>query len=237
MASSASSSASRPKASTSVPPSTKPPQTGAVESAPFLERMEKYRKPISYGLGALAVLAIGIWLFRETGRRKATAAAEALDAARSSFESGNLPAASTEFQRVIQAYGGTDAAYQAELGLNAVRLASGQSQLAIDELRKFASANPPAFYAGGAWLMMGGALENLKKFDEASAAYLKAADVAPEAYRQVEALLGAARAYHLAGKEKEDLEVLRRIVSKYPEDTPGVPEAKVRLAERTRGAS
>ncbi|HEV8600107.1 MAG TPA: tetratricopeptide repeat protein [Gemmatimonadales bacterium] len=211
-------------------------QAGAAEPEPFIARLEKYRKPISYTLGALAVLAIGLWLYSETGRRKAQAGAEALDAARGAFETGNLPAASTAFQQVIQAYRGTDAAYQAELGLNTVRLASGQSQLAVDELRKFANAHPPALYESGAWLLMGGALENLSKFGEAADAYLKAADTAPEDYRKVEGLIGAARSYHLAGKQQEGIAVLRRIVTKYPEATPGVAEAKVRLAELTRGA-
>ena len=212
------------------------PKQEAAEHAPLLVRLEKYRKPISYGLGALAVVVLGLWLFAETGRRKTTAAADALDAARGSLEAGNLPAASTEFQRVIQAYRGTDAAFQAELGLNAVRLQSGQTQLAVDELRKFAESHPPALYESGAWLMMGGALENLSKYAEAAAAYLKAGDTASEDYRKVEALLGAARAYQLAGKGKESEDVLRRIASKFPEDTPGVAEAKVRLAELTRGA-
>jgi tetratricopeptide (TPR) repeat protein len=206
------------------------------ERPTLLDRIEKHRKPISYALGAVVLLVAGGWLYSETGRRKAEVAADALDGARSSFESGNLPAASTEFQRVIQSYRGTDAAFQAVLGLNAVRLASGQAQLAVDELRKFTSANPPAFHAAGAWLMMGGALENLKKFDEAAAAYLKAAESAPEEYRKVEALLRAARSYRLAGKEKEGVDTLRGIISKFPEATPGVGEAKVRLAELTRGA-
>jgi TolA-binding protein len=220
----------------SAPSTVTTPQTEAEAHPPLVVRIEKYRKPITYGIGALAVLVIGFWLYSETGRRKASAATDALDAARGSLESGNLPAASTEFQRVIQAYRGTDAAYQAELGLNTVRLQSGQAQLAIDELRKFAGANPPPYYASGAYLMMGGALENLAKFADAAAAYLKAADTAPEDYRKVEALLGAARAFQLAGKPQESEDALRRIISKFPDGTPGVAEARVRLAELTRGA-
>jgi tetratricopeptide (TPR) repeat protein len=211
------------------------PQTQAAERAPLIERLEKHRKPISYGLGILVALIVGLWLYSETGRRKNSAAADALDAARGALEAGNLPAASAEFQRVIQAYRGTDAAFQAELGLNAVRLQSGQAQLAVDELRKFAEAGPPPLYESGAWLMAGGALENLGKFADAAAAYVKAADKAPEDYRKVEALLGAARAYRLAGNPKAGEDALRRIVSQFPEDTPGVAEAKVRLAELTAG--
>jgi len=222
-------------ASTASPTVTTPPAQAA-EPTPLLTRLEKYRKPLTWGFGLLAVIAVGAWLWSETGRRKASAAADALDVARATFEAGNLPGASAAFQRVIQAYNGTDAAFQAELGLNAVRLASGQAQLAIDELRKFAGASPPAYYASGAYLMMGAALENLRKFDDAAAAYVKAGDIAEEGYRKVDGLLGAARAFGLAGKQKEELDVLRRIVSKFPEGTTGVPEAKVRLAELTQGA-
>lgn len=211
-------------------------QAGATEPEPFIARLEKHRKPISYVLGALALIAVGIWLYAETGRRKAAAAADALDAARGTFEAGNLPGASTAFQQVIQNYRGTDAGFQAELGLNTVRLATGQTQLAVDELRKFANTHPPARYESGAWLLMGGALENLKKYDEAADAYLKAAETAPEDYRKSEALIGAARSYQLAGKPTEAIGVLRRIVGTFPEETPGVAEAKVRLAELTRGA-
>jgi len=214
----------------------KAPQPAAAQQPALMARLEKHRKPISYAIGAVAVLAVGAWLFTETGRRKETAAADALDGARSAFESGNLPGASAEFQRVIQSYRGTDAAFQAVLGLNSVRLASGQAQLAADELKKFADSNPPAYYTSGALLLMGGALENLSKFDQAAAAYARAAEAAPEPYRKVEALLDAARAYREAGKTKESLDVLRGIVSKYSADTPGVPEARVRLAEATQGA-
>jgi TolA-binding protein len=214
----------------------KSPEPIVTERPDLLARLEKHRKPISYAAGAVVLLGLAGWLFTETGRRKEIAGADALDGARSAFESGNLPGASAAFQRVIQSYRGTDAAYQAELGLNAVRLASGQAQLAVDELKKFTDANPPAYYASGAMLMMGGALENLSKFDQAAAAYSSAAERAQEPYRKVEALLGTARSYRLAGKEKEALDVLRGIVSKFPAETPGVPEAKVRLAELTRGA-
>jgi hypothetical protein len=79
-------------------------------------------------------------------------------------------------------------------------------------------------------------LENLKKFDEAAQAYTRSAEIAPEDYRKVDALLAAARAWRLAGKEKQSQDVLRGIVSKFGKDTPGVAEAQVRLAEETRGA-
>lgn len=184
----------------------------------------------------LALLAGG-WLFMETGRRKAAAAADALDRARATFESGNWPAASTEFQRVATSFRGTEAGFAAELSLNEVRIASGQNQIAVDELTKFAAQDPPAYFSSGAQTMMGAALENLKKYPEAAAAYLKGAELATEDYRKVEASLGAARAYRLAGKNTEAADVLRGVIAQFKPDVSGVSEAEVRLAEITRGAN
>jgi tetratricopeptide (TPR) repeat protein len=213
------------------------PPAGAAEGHPaILVWFEKNKKHLSWAGTAVLVLVVGGWLFLETGKRKEAAAADALDRARAALESGNLPGASAEFQRVVQTYGGTDAAFEAQLGLNEVRLSSGQTQLAADELRKFADAHPPAFYESGALILLGGALENLGKFGEAASAYQRGAEVAAEPYRKVEALLGAARAFHLAGKPTEALGVLRGIVGKFGKETPGVAEAEVRLAEMTKGA-
>ena len=216
------------------PPPTTPPKSD--EPSPVFTWLDRNRKLVSYGAGAIAVLVLGGWLYAETARRKATAAADALDRARAAFEGGNLPAAAAEYQRVAQTYGGTDAALEAQLELNSVRLASGQTQIAVDDLRKFLERNPPAFYAAGASSLLGVGLENLKKFDEAAQAYTRSAEIAPEDYRKVDALLSAARSWRLAGKAKQSQDVLRGIVSKFGKDTPGVAEAQVRLAEETRGA-
>src|SRR5688572_4143355 len=188
------------------------PQHTDSEQSPFFAWIERHQKPLTYGVIGLAVLLLGGWLYLETGKRKELAGNDALDRARGAFESGNLPAASAEFQRIAQSFRGSVAGFHAELAMNEVRLASGQAQL-----------------------MMGGALENLKKFAEAAAAYSRAAQVATEPYRQVEALLGAARANRLAGKQTEALEILRGIIANYPKDTPGAAEAEVRLAEWTAG--
>ena len=213
----------------------KPPAVADDQPA-VMAWFDRNRKLVTYGAAILAALAVGGWLFMETGKRKELAALEALDRARSAFEAGNLPVASTEFQRVAQSFGGTEAGYAAELAVNEVRLASGQVQIAADELKKFADRNPPAFYASGALSMRGGALENLKRFDEAAQSYARAAEVAQEDYRKVDALLGQARSLRLAGKDKEATDVLRGLVSKFARDIPGVAEAEVRLAEWTKGA-
>ena len=205
------------------------------EKASLADWLEKHQKPVTYVGVGLAVAILAGWLLIETGKRKTLAANDALDRARAVFESGNLPAASTEFQRIAQSFSGSNAGYQAQLALNEVRLSSGQAQIAADELRKFVDKNPPAYFASGGYLLLGGALENLNKFDEAAAAYAKAGDLAEEPYRQIEARLNSARATRLAGKEADALAILRGIISKYPKDTPGIAEAEVRLAEWSIG--
>ncbi len=211
------------------------PAPAADDQPAMMAWFDKNRKLVTYGALAVAILAVGGWLFVETGKRKELAALEALDRARSAFETGNLPVAATEFQRVAQSFRGTEAGYAAELAVNEVRLASGQTQIAADELKKFGEKNPPAFYASGAWSMRGGALENLKKYDEAAQSYAKGAELAREDYRKVDALLGQARSLRLAGKQKEAADVLRAIISKFGREVPGAAEAEVRLAEWTKG--
>ena len=196
---------------------------------------QRNQKVLSYAIIALAIIAVGGWLWRETARRKEAAAMGALQEAQARMENGDLGAAATDFQRIIQTYSGTDAAYQAELGANAIRIASNQSQIAVEALRKFVGSNPPAYFAAGAWAMLGSALENTKQYDEAATAYRRSSELAPEAFRKVDGLLGASRAYRLAGKGDQSLAMLRQILDKYPKETPGVAEATVRLAEATQG--
>ncbi len=186
------------------------------------------------GIG-LAVVAVGVWFFMESGRRKAQAAAEALDRARTLQETGNLAAASAEFQRISAAYSGTEAGYQALLALNETRVSQGQTQIAVDDLRAFLGRNPPDGFAASGYGLLGTALENQGKYDVAAQAYAQAATLSAEPYRKVDGLLNRARALRLAGKGDEALTVLRSIVSDYTDETPGVAEARVRLAELTRG--
>jgi TolA-binding protein len=202
---------------------------------PALAWLQARQKP--FAIAILVVFLIGLvsWYVVESGRRKQVQAADALDKARSAMETGNYPQASQEFQRVAQNYSGTDAAFEAILALNQVRMLSGQSQLAVDELKKFVATNPPAAYKSAALSHLGMALENTGKSAEAATAYGQAAEAATEDYRKIDALLNEARADRAIGKEKEAVQVLEGIVRKYKDTEAGVVEAKVRLAELTGG--
>ncbi len=201
----------------------------------ILDWIQARQKAVGIVAGVVLVLGLGGWLVVESGRRKQIQAFTVLDQARGAMDAGNYPEASTGFQKVTQNYSGTDASYEASLALNQVRMLSGQAQLAVEDLRKLVASNPPSPYGAAARAHLAMALENTGKAAEAAAEYLKAAELAPEPFRKIDAWLAAARTYRLSGKESEAVKVLTDLIKKYPKETAGVAEAEVRLAEITKG--
>src|SRR5689334_4957758 len=186
------------------------------------------------GGAAVAVIALGVWFVVSSGKRKEEFAARVFSQALATADKGNLPQASAELQRVIQTYSGTEAAGEAVLALNQIRMASGQSELAAVNLREFVSKNPPAKYTAQAFALLGAAEENAKRFPEAGKAYEQAATSAELAYIKASYLIDAGRAYRLAGNGKDAIRVYRTVIEKYPA-APSILEAKVRLGELTAG--
>ena len=114
------------------------------------------------------------WFVLASGKRKEQFAARSLNQARAAAEAGNLPLASSELQRLIETYKGTDAASEAVITLNQVRMVNGQSELAAVGLREFSPASPPAKYLAPAYGLLGAALENSKRWAEAADAFTQA---------------------------------------------------------------
>ncbi len=197
----------------------------------FIGWLQARSKPIAITAGVIFVIALVGWYVVESGRRKQSVAMEALDQARAAMEAGNYPEASTGLTRVAQSFAGSDAAFEATLALNQVRLLSGQAELAVEELKKFIATNPPAAFAGAGHAHLAMALENTGKIADATAEYLKAAELAPEPFKKVDALLAAARTYRVVGKNKEAAGVLESIIKDFPKEQAGIAEARVRLAE------
>jgi outer membrane protein assembly factor BamD (BamD/ComL family) len=188
------------------------------------------------GTVVLAVLLLGVlgWVVWSSGRRKEEFAARSLNQARLTAEAGNLPLASSELQRLIQTYQGTDAATEAVITLNQVRMVNGQSELAAVGLQEFLAKKPDRKYLAPAYGLLGTALENSKRPAEAAAAFKKASESADLEYLKARYLIDAARAYRTAGKTAEAEAAYRTVVEKYPESS-SFTEAQVRLAELTGG--
>ena len=201
----------------------------------FVAWVKTNQKPLAIGVGALAVVVLATWFMSAAAKRKENFARTQLEQAWNAEDAGNAPLAAGEMQRVVQTYGGTQAALEARLSLNQNRLMNGQSQLAADDLTQFLATNPPAEVAMEANQLLAGALENLGKGAEAGAAYEKAAELAPLDFQKAEALLAAARAYRSAGDTGKATAALKTILEKYPESA-AFPAAEIRLGELLKGA-
>ncbi len=205
--------------------------TGSVPPAPWYRDRNRL---IGAAAVAVAVVALVVWFVIASGKRKEEFAARSLSQARATAEAGNLPLASSELQKLIQTYKGTDAASEATITLNQVRLVNGQGELAAVGLRDFLATKPSPQYLAPANGLLGAALENSRKWSDAGDAFMQASKVADVEYLKARYLLDAGRSYTEAGKKTEAAAAYRTIVDKYPKSS-SVTEAKVRLAELTGG--
>lgn len=216
---------------TTVEPTRTAPTPAPVATTPWYQRRQRH---LLAGLAILAVLALVAWFVMASGRRKEEFAARSLNQARAAAEAGNLPLASSELQRLISAYKGTDAASEAVITLNQVRMVNGQSELAAVGLKEFLAAKPKPQYVPPATGLLGAALENSKHWVEAANAYTQASTASDVDYLKAKYLVDAGRAYTEGGKPEEAAKVYRAVLQKFPK-TPSATEAEVRLAEVTRG--
>ncbi len=194
---------------------------------------DRNRQLVAIGL-AVAVAALIAWFLVSSTRRKEEFAARSLNQARSAAEAGNLPLASSELQKLIQTYKGTDAASEAIITLNQVRMVNGQSELAAVGLRDFLGTKPAPRYAAPAYGLLGAALENAQKWSDAGDAFASAAKAADLEYLKASYLVDAGRAYREGGKTQQAVASYREVIQKYPKTT-SMTEAQVRLAELTDG--
>ena len=183
---------------------------------------------------ALALVALVVWMFTTSAKRKEAFANRELIRARAAAEQGNLPLAASELQKLIDTYGGTDAATNAQISLNQVRLINGQTDLAVVNLREFLAKNPPPKFVAPAQGMLGSGLEMAGQPAEAAEAYEKASAATDISYLKAEYLVDAGRAYRDAGKLDEARKAYAKVLADFP-DTPSKTEATVRLAELTKG--
>lgn len=185
------------------------------------------------GVGiAILVIFVAAWFLMAAGKRKEAFAARALESARNVAQTGDLGTAVQQFQQVATTYSGTDAGYEAHLGIAQSRLIAGQAELAISSLEEFIAGNPPARFRGPANSLLATALENTGKYAEAAAAYRKASELEDVPYLKATLLLDAGRALTLAGDSTAAATAYQEVVDKYGE-TAARSEAEVRLLELT----
>jgi TolA-binding protein len=216
---------------TTVQPTTRGHATAPATAAPWYR--DRTRQLIAIAAAVLAV-ALVAWLVVKSNARKEEFAADRLNHARQAAEAGNLPLASSELQKVIDEFKGTDAAQEAVITLNQIRMVNGQSELAAVGLRNFLAGKPSPEFAAPASGLLGAALENARKWSDAGDAFTSAARAADLDYLRARYLVDAGRAYREGGKTTQAVAAYREVIQKYPK-TNSLTEAQVRLAELTDG--
>jgi tetratricopeptide (TPR) repeat protein len=205
--------------------------SGGFDLATWLRR---HQTRLLWVLGALALAAAVVWWTMESGRRAERQAERVLNEARVAFGSGNLPLAANDLGRLSDQFPRTRSAQEGALLLAQIRLNQGQHQQAITFLRDFLDRGPREEFRAGAWGLLGAAYEDLGQSVPAGEAYLEASRSARFDFLKAQYLSDAGRGFWAAGDTARALEAYRAIVTQY-DRTPQVTEAKVRIAELTRG--
>ena len=207
-----------------------PAGTSPVAGRDWGEWFRTHTREVGYAAAALAIVAGAVWLYVTSQARKESFAAQALTQARSEAEAGNLPLAANDLSRLIDRYGGTRAADEAGVLLNEVRLIQGQTDIAVKELQTFVAKSHPRYVLASAWSLLGGGLENQKKFKDAGQAYRKASELAAHDFLKAQYLLDAGRVLAAAGDSTGARAAFGEVLEKYGELAQAA-EARVRMGE------
>ncbi len=201
----------------------------------FVKWVEEHRRALTIALVAAVVVGGGIWFSMAAGARKEAFASQALYRAWAAAEAGNFALAASDLSRLITTYEGTRAAQEAHLRLGQVRLLGGQTELVIADLKRFVESRPREYLRGPAHALLGAALEQAERFDEAGSAYEAAADAYQYEAVTAQLLVEAGRVWVEAGDTSRATAAYERVVRDLA-DQPSAAEARIRLAELTRTA-
>jgi hypothetical protein len=135
--------------------------------------LKEHTRNVVLTIGGAVVVAGAVWLYVTSENRKEIFAAQALNKARGDAEAGDLPLASYDLSQLMDRYGGTRAADQGAVLLGEVRLVQGgtQTDAAVKGLQAFVQKRHPDYILASAWSLMGGGLEQQRKYRDAAQAY------------------------------------------------------------------
>ena len=186
------------------------------------------------GIGIAVVAAVGLSWWTAVSKGKVEAAAsQKLSEARLALESHNYPLAASELAQVVENYSGSKAAEQANLLLAETRLDQGQTEQAIDLLKRITTSTGRDFVAQ-AYGLLGAAYENAERPQDAATAYETAATHAQFPFQRAQYLSEAGRCWTVVGDTAKAVADYLTIVSKM-DSTQSLMEAKVRLGELLKG--
>jgi tetratricopeptide (TPR) repeat protein len=187
-----------------------------------------HRRELTWGAAAVVVLIGGFWFYERSQAIKGQRAENAYYQARQAIMAGNLPLATTDLQKVVTRYEGTQAGTQAALSLAQAYYEQGKVKEGIDALKK-AEGKAPADFKASVHALEAVGYEELKDFVAAADQYKQASSATRFPAEKAEYQASAARAYVSGGKVAEAKAIWTELAK--DETGPMAAEARIRLGE------
>ena len=185
------------------------------------------QKLVSIGIGAIAAVGIGAFVWKKSADTKIDNAERAFFQAQTAAAQ-NPTTAAAELEKVATRYAGTSAGDRAALLSAQSLMTQGKTADALKKLDALAAGGGTARLGATLQTLLAAAYENLNKPGEAAKAYLAAASTSfgdAKAQRQAD----AARAYMAAGNAVESIKLWTELAK--DERGPLAAEAHIRLGE------
>lgn len=185
-------------------------------------------KPLLMGLGAVAVAAAAIMVYRSTAASSREKAFTALAQAQQPFAEGKSAEAKTALEKVVSRYGSTAAGQQAAVLLAQVQFEEKQFDAGIATLEK-ARGSASTDFKAGIEAMIASGFELKGDFSKAAESYAKAAAATSFDAERRSYEASQARSLMAAGKTSEAKALWEKLAG-FEGETVG-QEAAVRLGE------
>ena len=186
------------------------------------------QKPIIYGIAAIAIAAVSIFVYRSNDASTREKASRALYVAQAPLSQGKLSEAAGALEKVANRYGSTTAGQQASLLLAHVLFDQKKFDAGIASLKK-AQGSASADFAASFEGTIAAGYEAQRKFVDAAEHFGKAAVLAKFPMEKGTFLSSQARALMAGGKLAEARKVWEELTK--DESLPFAQEAQVRLGE------
>ena len=187
-----------------------------------------HKQQVGWVVVAIAIIFAGVWYFERSQSLKRQRAETAYFQARQSAAAGNLPLATSDLQKVVSRYEGTNAGAQAAMTLAQLHFEQKKFKEGVDVL-KAAQAMAPDDFKPSIHALEASGLEELKDFAGAAEQYKLAAEATRFPADKAQYQASAARDYQAAGKTAEAKAIWTELAK--DEAAPTAAEARVRLGE------
>ena len=171
-------------------PAPESPRPESEDLQQFSKWMAEYGRPALIGLAVAVAVLLGITVWNNQKKEKASAAVQALFQVRSPEELQQLALADPEAPTAPMALASAAAEYYAQ----------NRFDEALDAYRNFLTRYPTNMLAGDVALGVAASLEALENYAEAGAAYGAFAEANPDNPLRPQAVMGAARCHEQLGQ-------------------------------------